>query len=88
MSNQRKANQVLWLESLGFLAIITLSWLDELIQLPRLLWGGSAKSSWRESLVETAVAIIVWALVFVATKKVLRRFHYMEDQLRMCGWCR
>ncbi len=88
MTNRRKANEVLWLESLGFLAIIILSWLDELIQLPRLFWGGSAQSNWRESVTETAVTVIVWAVVFAATKKVLRRFHYLEDQLRMCAWCR
>ena len=44
--------------------------------------------NWRESALESIVALFVWLFVFTRTRRVLKRFTYLEDQLRMCGWCR
>ena len=88
MTNKRRAHQILWIECIGFLLIIVLSWLDEIVQLPRLIFGGAELPNWRESALESIVALLVWLFVFTRTRRVLKRFTYLEDQLRMCAWCR
>ena len=88
MTNKRRAHQVLWIECLGFLVIIVLSWLDELLGLPRWMFGGPGAGNWRESALESVVTLLVWLAVLIGTKRVLNRFYYLEDQLKMCAWCR
>src|SRR4051794_6148909 len=86
--NKRTAAAILWIECLGFGLIILLSWVDELLGLPRLLTGGAAAPNWHESAMESVATLIVWFFVYTATRRVLRRFRYLEDLLTMCAWCR
>lgn len=86
--NKRTANTILWIECIGFVLIILLSWLNELLQLPQLLFGGTYSGSWRESALESILTLFVWLAVFTASRRILRRFHYLEDMLHMCSWCR
>lgn len=88
MKNKRRATQVLWIECLGFASLLAVSWLDELIRLPQLILGGSALTNWREGALESIAILVVWLVVFVATRRVLKKFYYLEEQLQMCGWCR
>src|SRR5437763_730660 len=88
MRNKRRASQVLWIECIGFAILLAVSWLDELIRLPQLIFGGVAVPNWHESALESLVIITVWVFVFVGTRRILKRFYYLEDQLQMCGWCR
>ncbi len=59
MTNKRRAHQVIWIECLGFLVIIALSWIDEFIELPRWMFGGPGFTNWRESALESIVALLV-----------------------------
>lgn len=86
--NRRTLNSILWIECIGFLVIILLSWVDELYNVPRLLFGGAQVSNWRESAWESLVTCIVWLVVYLATLRVLRRFRHLEDLLTLCAWCR
>jgi hypothetical protein len=88
MTGFPKPRRILWYENLGFLAIIVLSWLDELAGLPRLVFGGDTRVNWRESAMETILVVIVWGLVHFATKKLLDRLHYLEGFQRICSWCK
>ena len=88
MKNKRRAAQVLWIECLGFASLLAVSWLDELIRLPQLILGGAALPNWREGAIESIAILVVWLTVFVSTRRVLKRFYYLEEQLQMCGWCR
>lgn len=88
MTTLKKPQQILLFENLAFLAIILLSWANELCDLPRLLFGGNTQVNWRESATETLLVLIVWASVFVVTKRLLARLHYIEGFLRVCAWCR
>lgn len=88
MKNKRRASQVLWIECLGFASLLVVSWLDEFARLPQVILGGAAVTNWREGAIESVAILVVWFLVFVATRRVLKRFYYLEDQLQMCGWCR
>lgn len=86
--NRRTADTILWIECVGFALIILLSWVDELLGLPHLLFGGVTQPNWRESALESLVTVTVWLFVYTATRRVLRRFRYLEELLTMCGWCR
>ncbi len=87
-TNRRRAHKILWIECGGFALIIALSWIDELFGLPRLLFGGGAQPNWRESALESVITLVVWLIVFVATRRVLKHFYLLEKRLRMCAWCR
>lgn len=88
MTNLKKPQRILWYENIGFLAIIILSWANELFEMPQRVFGGSAQENWRESAMETILVLVVWASVHVFTKRLLVRLHYMEGFLRVCAWCR
>ncbi len=88
IKHRAKLRRILWIETLGFLTIITLTWLDEMMQLPVRIFGGVAFPNWRESALETLIALAVWLVVFISTKKLLEHLYYLEDFLRLCAWCR
>ena len=58
MRIRRKYKLLLWYQSLGFGAIVVVTWLDELLSLPTRLFGGVQHSNWREAVIETFVALI------------------------------
>ncbi|PZR72188.1 MAG: hypothetical protein DLM73_13945 [Chthoniobacterales bacterium] len=88
MEKENKAHRILWYECIGFFCIVLLSWLDELLRLPQRFLGGVSKANWREAAIETAFILFVWLVVFVSTKKIIVRLHYLEGMVRMCAWCR
>ena len=89
MKSRHAQSRILWYQSLGFLVIIALSWLDELISLPRRLFGGLPTApDWHEAALETALTLAVWLAVFLVTRKLLRRLYYVERLVRICPSCR
>jgi hypothetical protein len=87
-ANKRTAEKILWVENIGFSFLILFSWLDELIGLPHLLFGSPVYPNWRESAMESIAISFVWLIVYGSTRRILRRFRYLEDTLLMCAWCR
>jgi len=45
-------------------------------------------TDWRDNLLETVLIIIVWAAVFVMTKRLVDHTLYLKGLLRICAWCR
>jgi hypothetical protein len=88
MRRKNKARRILWYECAGFLCIILMSWLDELLSLPQRLLGGASRSNWREAAMESIVTLCVWFVMFVFTRKIIGRLHYLEGMVKMCAWCR
>lgn len=88
MRRKNKARRILWYECAGFLCIILMSWLDELLSLPQRLLGGASRSNWREAAMESIVTLCVWFVVVVFTRKIIGRLHYLEGMVKMCAWCR
>ncbi|HUA67815.1 MAG TPA: hypothetical protein VMA13_04640, partial [Candidatus Saccharimonadales bacterium] len=83
-----KENSILWIESLGFSLLILLCWVTEAIRLPHVLFGEAFAPDWRRATLRTVVVLFVWVWVHVATRRLLKRLHYLEEFLRICGWCR
>ncbi len=86
--NLEKNALLLWLENIGFLTLIALSWANEVLDLPRHVLGGTTHTNWRESVIETILILIVWGGLRVFTKRLLRRLYYLESLPRICAWCR
>ena len=88
MKYKKNTYFILWIEAIGFISIITLSWLDEMIGLPRLLFGAPPPVNWHEAVIETVIVLLAWLSVHTLTKRLLERLHYLEEFLRVCAWCR
>ena len=82
-------SKVLLVQSLGFLAIITLSCVNEFIDLPSLIFANEPFVSYfRKSTLEILLVLAVWLLVTGSTRRVLRRVRDLEAFLKVCSWCR
>jgi len=88
MSTQTYVSRILWLESIGFLAIIVLSWLNELSDLPHLVGGVQYVPNWRESVLETLIVLLVAIPAMILSKRLMSRLYYLEGFLRVCAWCK
>lgn len=81
-------SRVLVYQSLGFIAIMGLTWLDELVALPSLLFGDHAVIvDFRESALRMLLVLAVWLLVLGSTRRVLARVRQLEEFMRICAWC-
>jgi len=88
MQTKKNADSILRQEALGFSLIIVLLWATEVFQLQHVLFGEPASFSWQRALVRSAVIVLVWAWVHLATKRLLKRLHQLEEFLLVCSWCR
>jgi hypothetical protein len=77
------------LEAAGFVLIIAIIWLDEVLDLPYLLFG-AAPTPLRlgESFLESGLTLAVGAVVVAITYRAFRRIEYLESLVVMCAWCR
>jgi hypothetical protein len=85
---KQRWNTILWVEAFGFSTIILLTWLTEAIGLPHLIFGEPFTVNWHRALLRTAVILLVWLWVHLVTRRLLKRLHYLEKFLQVCGWCR
>jgi len=75
-------------QSVGFLAIMALIWLDELIALPSLIFGHTSLiTDFRESALKLLLVLAVWLLVACSTRRLLAHVRYLEGFMRICAWC-
>jgi hypothetical protein len=88
MPAEHRASQILALEIIGFMMIIALSWINELLGLPSVLFGGGHRVNWPESLLETALIVMVAIPVIVITRRLIVHMHYLEEFVRVCAWCK
>jgi hypothetical protein len=70
MRTQTHVSKILWCEGIGFLAIIVLSWVNELSDLPHLISGVQYIPNWRESALETPIVLLVGIPVMIFTKRI------------------
>lgn len=74
------------LEAAGFVTIAVVIWLDELIDLPHLLFGATV-TPFRptEALLESALVLALGALIMDFTAHSLSR--HIERLIVLCAWC-
>ncbi|HEX4342021.1 MAG TPA: hypothetical protein VH255_01435 [Verrucomicrobiae bacterium] len=81
-------NSILWIEAVGFSVMIVLSWVTEIVRIPHFIFGEPFVSNWHRAGLRTVVILAVWSWVHYMTVRLLKRLHYLEDFVRVCGWCR
>src|SRR5688572_17142244 len=83
------SRRMLLLEAVGFFLIVAIIWVDELIDLPHLLFGATRTPvRWGEGMIESALTIMVGAAIVTITLRAFRRIEYLESLIVMCAWCR
>jgi hypothetical protein len=76
-------------QAIGFLLLAALVWMDELLDLPHLLFGAPASPHRvAEALLESAVVVLLGIAVSAWTIRAARRVAYLESFVVLCAWCR
>lgn len=89
MEKNLRLSKILLYQNLGFLAVIVLCYLDELLQLPSLIFSTHPFAfMYRRSTLEMLLFLAVWLLVSKSTRRLLKRVQQLEGFLRVCAWCR
>ncbi len=73
---------------LAFLALIAFVWVDEVLDLPHLVFNAPTPLNWRESLFETIVIALVGIVCVLYTRSLLRRIKSLEGMLPICARCK
>lgn len=82
-------SKIVLYQNLGFLVVIFLGFLDDLLQLPSLIFSEHPFSFiFRRSTLEMLLILAVWFLVSNSTRRVIERVRYLEKFMRVCAWCR
>ena len=77
------------LEAVGFILVLLVIWLDELIDLPHLLFGAArAPVRLAEAWLESACVLTVCVCVLVGSRWLLQRIRHLESFVVVCAWCR
>jgi hypothetical protein len=89
METKSGLTKVVIYQNFGFLAIIVLCYLDELLQLPSLIFANHPFDFlYRRSMLEMLLFLAVWLLVSGSTRRLLKRVQHLESFMRLCAWCR
>jgi hypothetical protein len=76
-------------QNLGFLFIIGLCYLDDLLKLPALIFSDHPfVILHRRTTLEMLLVLAVWFVVTASTRRILDRIRYLEEFMRVCAWCR
>ena len=76
-------------QNLGFLGIIALCYLDDLLKLPSLIFSDHPfVILHRRTTLEMLLVLGVWFVVTASTRRILNRIRYLEEFMRVCAWCR
>jgi hypothetical protein len=88
MKTKAIARTILRYEIAAFSLLVVLSWADELLGVPALLFGGPHHPNIREACLETCITLMVAIPVLIRTRRVVARLFYLEGFLRVCAWCK
>ncbi len=89
MENESQSKKVVIYQGVGFLAIIGVCMVDELVGLTSLILGNQPYiTDFRQSILKMLLIMAVWLLVSRSTHRVLARIQYLEEFIKICAWCR
>jgi len=88
MEKEAWPGKVLVYQALGFLAIIAVCLLDEVVGLSSLILGNQSYiCNFRETIIKMVIVLGVWLLVGGSTRRVLAHMRYLEGLMKVCAWC-
>ncbi|RJP92466.1 MAG: hypothetical protein C4518_07390 [Desulfobacteraceae bacterium] len=89
MTKEEFTKKIIKFECWGFLIIIVILWLDEILDIPAVVFGGQATPiNYTESLFETVLVVGLATLVMIMTRQLLERIQYLEGILPVCMFCK
>lgn len=88
MTSQGISKRLLLYEAVGFSILIAISWGDEMLDLPSLLFGSPAGHNWHEAALESLMIVAAAVPTLVLSRRLAKRLVYLEGFLRVCGWCK
>lgn len=73
----------------AFGVILAFLWLDELLDLPYQMLGADATPvNWRESLLETALVVVLGVATVSSIRILVNRIRHLEGFLVVCAYCK
>ncbi len=89
MKKNSQLSKIVLYQNLGFLAIMLICYLNELLKLPSLIFSDHPFAFvYRRTTLEILLVLAVWFLVSISTRRILQRVNYLEKFMRVCSWCR
>ncbi|MGC9943081.1 MAG: hypothetical protein ABSE48_14725 [Verrucomicrobiota bacterium] len=89
MKKNSQLSRIVLYQNLGFLAIMVICYLNELLKLPSLIFSDHPFAFvYRRSTLEFLLVLAIWFLVSNSTRRILERINYLEKFMRVCSWCR
>jgi hypothetical protein len=89
MKKNLQLTKVVLCQNLGFLCILVIVYLNDLLQLPALIFSDHPFAFfYRRSTLDILLVLAVWFLVSTSTHRMLNRMRYLEKFMRVCAWCR
>ena len=89
MKKNSQLTRIVLYQNFGFLGIMLICYLDELVKLPSLIFSDHPFAfMFRRSTLNMLIVLAVWLLVSTSTRRILERIQYLEKFMRVCSWCR
>jgi hypothetical protein len=80
--------KILVYEAMGFCILIVLIWINEIADIPYILFKAQKTPvNLTESITESVIVLILAIITILVTRKLLRRIKYLEGFIRMCSMC-
>ena len=89
MKKNSQLTRIVLYQNLGFLAILAICYLDDLLKLPAGIFSEHPLAFvFSRSMLDIVLVLAVWFLVSRSTGRILDRISYLERFMRVCAWCR
>jgi hypothetical protein len=89
MKKNSPMTRIIVFQNLGFLVILLICYLDDLLKLPALVFSRHPFAFlFRRTTLEFLLVLAVWFLVSSSTRRILEHVQYLEKFMRVCAWCR
>ncbi len=83
------AGRIVMLEMLGFAAILVFLWVDEILDMPHLIFGAPATPiNLAESLMENVIVLVLAVAVVMTTHRLIRTVSSLEMLFTICPQCK
>lgn len=89
MKKEQFIKKIILIEIIGFIGILSIVWLDEIIDIPHLIFRTSATPpNYPESFFESFLIILLAITIIILTQTILKRIKYLEGLLPICSFCK
>ena len=89
MKKEQFIKKIILIEIIGFIGILLIVWLDEIIDIPHLIFRTSATPpNYPESFLESFLIILLAITIIILTQTILKRLKYLEGLLPICSFCK